>query len=311
MRMVICVSRAAAWATFALLPPTLPAQNLPPLIVPRPPDPACQNALSAAAQATAKVPPDSLTILLIHVSPCRPEFGRAVGFLMRAVSTTGTEEQVAIAFAVSQPLIDSAVFAAARDIAASGASSDFAKVFSLMTLFHYLDREVQASYESFTSQARGTIWCSLRQGSDQVKSILPGDYTPLPSNVASESRAVAVAIQQQAGASPALQSASYCVLEAWRKATALPSNPHWPFTTASLSVDYVCGNRFMLRNLHTSQITLQWQVGSLPRRTVLLTPSTAQGSGERLLDAGLLGNLLVFLDGDVIFTRSNGGTPCS
>lgn len=307
----MCASRAVAVATFALLPPTLPAQTLLSLSVPRPPDPACQNALTAAFQATAAMPPDSLRILLVQVSPCHPELGRAVGFLMRAVSTSGTDEHVAVAFSFSQPLIDSAAFAAARDIGASGASSEVAKVFSLLTLFHYLDREVPPSYDSFTSQARGAMSCALGPDSDQSKSQIVGDYTPLPSNAASESRAVAVAIQQQTGASPALQSASYCVLESWRKASALPSNPHWSFTTASLSVDYVCGNRFILRNHHTLPIALQWQVGSLPRRTVLLPPSTAQGSGERMLDAGMLGNLLVFLDGDLIFTRSNAGSPCS
>lgn len=311
MRKVMCVCRPVAVAMFALLPLMLPAQTLPPAGVPRPPDPACQNALAAVSQVTANVSPDSLRVLLIQVSPCHPELGRAIGFLIRAVSTTGTDENVAIAFSLSQPLVDSAVFAAARDVGASGTSSEVARVFSLQTLFHYLDREVQPSYESFTSQVRGAVSCAIGPDSDQSKSTLAGDYTPLPSNAASESRALAVAIQQQTGASPALQSASYCVLEAWRKASALPSNAHWPFTTASLSVDYVCGNRFMLRNLHTLPVALQWQVGSLPRRTVLVPPSTAQGSGERLLDSGMLGNLLVFLDGDMIFTRSNGGSPCS
>lgn len=311
MRIVICVGRAVVVAAFTLFPLTVRAQTLPSLSVPRPPDPACQNALAAAAQATAVTPPDSLRLLLVQVSPCHPELGRAIGFLMRSVSTTGTDEHVAVAFSLALPLIDSAAFAAARDIVASGTSSEVAKVFSLLTLFHYLDREVPPSYESLTSQVRGAMSCALGPDSDRSKSQIAGDYTPLPLNAASESRAVAVAIQQQTGASPPLQSASYCVLEAWRKAKALPSNAHWPFMTASLSVEYFCGNRFMFRNLHTLPIALQWQVGSLPRLTVLVPPSTSQGAGERLLDAGMLGNLVVFLDGDLIFNRANGGSPCS
>jgi hypothetical protein len=229
---------------------------------------------------------------------------------MRAVSTAVTDEQVNIAYASTEPMVDSAAFAAARDVAASGASTELARGHALLTLFRYLDRETYPSYARFTSQGRGAVSCAAGSTSDVSKREIAGDYTPLPSNSAAESRAVAEAIQQTAGASPALQSASYCVLEAWRKVNALPSNAHWAFTTASLSVTYVCGNRFRIQNQHTLPIALQWQVDSLPRKTVQIPPSTARGPGERLLDAGLRGALAVFLDGDGIFTTPNGGGSC-
>ena len=310
MRILIYFRRVVEVAAVALFPLILPAQTLPSVSVPRPLDPACQDALAAAALATAATPPDSLKFMLVRVSPCHPEFGRAVGLLMRAVSTAGTDEQVSIAYAFTEPMVDSAAFAAARDVAASGGSTEVARGLALLTLFRYLDRERYPAYARFTSQVRGSVSCAAGSTSDVSKSEIAGDYTPLPSNAAAESRAVAVAIQQNAGASPALQSASYCVLEAWRKVSALPSNAHWAFTTASLSVTYVCGNRFRILNQHTLPIALQWQVGSLPRKTVLIPPSTAQGPGERLLDVGLNGALSVFLDGDVIFTTPNGGSSC-
>jgi hypothetical protein len=233
-----------------------------------------------------------------------------VGLLIRAVSTAGTAEQANIAYAFTEPMVDSAAFAAARDVAASGGSTEVARGLALLTLFRYLDRERYPTYARFTSQVRGVVACAHGSKSDISKSEIAGDYTPLPSNAASQSRAVAVAIQQEAGASPSLQSASYCVLEAWRKVNALPSNAHWVFTTANLSVTYVCGNRFRIQNQHTLPIALQWQVDSLPRKTVLIPESTAQGPGERLLEAGLNGALLIFLDGEVIITTQNGGSSC-
>ena len=302
MRLVMNLGRAIAVAMFALCPLVLSAQILPPLAVPRPPDPACQDALAAAAQLTPNVKPDSLKAVLIEASPCHPEFGRAIGFAMRASATTGTEGHAAVAFLLAPQLKDSAVFAAARSIAASTSSSEMARVLSLLTLFHYLDRQGPPSYQSFTSQVRSAASCAAGFASDRTRSV---DYTPLPLNAASESRAVAVAIQRQSDASPALQSASYCVLEAWRKTMALPSNAHWPFTVVRLTVDYVCGNRFRLRNAHRLPIALQWKVASLPLRVVEIAPA-----GERLLDVGMVGDLTLYLDGDLILTRSNGGTSC-
>lgn len=310
MRILIYFRRLVGAGAFGVFPLILPAQTLPSLSVPRPPNPACQDALASAGLATSATPPDSIKFMLIRVSPCHPEFGRAVGLLIRALSTGGTEEQVNIPHAFTEPMVDSAAFAAARDVAASSGSTEVARGLALLTLFRYIDRERYPTYARFTSQVRGAMSCAPGSTSDVSKSEIAGDYTPLPSTAAAESRAVAVAIQQDAAASPALQSASYCVLEAWRKVNGLPSNAHWVFTTASMSVTYVCGNRFRIQNQHTLPIALQWQVGTLPRKTVLIAPSTSQGHGERLLDAGLNGTLSVFLDGDVIFASPNGGSSC-
>jgi hypothetical protein len=309
MRILVCLRRAGGAAALGFFPLILHAQTLPPLSVPRPPGLECQDALAASARATAAMPLDSLKFLLIRISPCHPEFGRAVALLMRAFATGGTDEQVSLAYAFTEPMVDSAAFAAARDVAASAISTELARGLALLTLFRYLDRERYPMYEEFARQVRGAVFCTPGSSSDVSRSGIAGDYTPLPSNAAAQSRAVAVAIQQEEGISPALQSASYCVLEAWRKVNALPSNAHWAFTTASLSVTYVCGNRFRIQNQHTLPIALQWQVGSLPRRTVLIAPRTSQ-DGERLLDAGLNGTLSVFLDGDVIFTTPNRDSRC-
>jgi hypothetical protein len=70
---------------------------------------------------------------LVNVSPCHPELGRAIGFLIRAVSTNGSDEQLSVAFSLSQPLVDSAIFAAVRDVAASVTANESARVLSLMT----------------------------------------------------------------------------------------------------------------------------------------------------------------------------------
>jgi hypothetical protein len=51
-------------------------------------------------------------------------------------------------------------------------------------------------------------------------------------------------------------------------------------------------------------------VGNLPKRIAHIPAATSQGSGERLIDTGIVGDLLVFLDGDVIISRQNLGVSC-
>jgi hypothetical protein len=254
--------------------------------------------------------PDSLKRLLAQISPCRPELGRALGHVISGVGVGGTEELVAIAFSYTPPLVDSAAFSASLEVASASSAGELARVNSLIALTYYLDREMSLSYDGIASHVRGATACAAGADSDPSKTDIAGDYTPLPMNAATQSRAVAVAIQQETGASPAVQSASYCLLEAWRRSTGRPSNAHWLFTPASIAVDYVCGNRFKLRNLHPGPINVEWSVGNLPKRIAHIPAATSQGSGERLIDTGIVGDLLVFLDGDVIISRQNLGVSC-
>jgi hypothetical protein len=209
------------------------AQTLPYLAVPRPPDPACANALGAIPQTAVGLAPDSLKVLIAQVAPCRPELGVALGKIIRGVSTGGSEEQVAVAFSYSPPLVDSALFSAARDVAASSASGELARVSALIMMTYVLDRETVLSSESITSHPRGATVCASARDSDLSHTDIAGDYTPLPPDVALQAHSVAMSIQQDGSSSPAVLSASYCLLEAWRQSSGLPLNAHWSLSASS------------------------------------------------------------------------------
>lgn len=305
-------SYRGAWiVAFTLSASELGAQTLPGTGMPRPSDPYCQTALAAVQVAPITISADSLGALISRVGPCSPELGRAAGSAIRSFAGSGSAAHAAVAFSVTPPFIDSAVFAAARDIAPLSTSAEVMRLSALKALYYILDRGEVPTLASFQSNVRGSVTCSLPPASDIPRTDIFGDYTPLPATYLTEARNVAVAIQQDVIASPALQSASYCVLEAWRRRSGLPGNAHWPFAQDSLVVDYVCGNRFRLRNFHPVEIALEWTVGNLPnRRIVLAVPVAGQTYSERVLDGGTAGDLKLFLDGALFKTRANGGTPC-
>ncbi len=276
----------------------------------RPNDPACAHALAAVASVSPEVPHDSLGRLYARLNGCRPEYGRAVGLAMRSLQSS-TDTQLVVTAVSPAAIIDSAIFSAARDLAANPNASGLMRFFSLHVLYHYVDRNGIPSPDSFAAQRRGAPGCAIGISTDSPSPILSGEFTPLPASAASDARAVAMGIQRDPTSAPELLSASYCVLEAWRAKTARPSNSHRLFSTRDLTVEYVCGNRYRLRNAHPVELNLQWEVAPLPIRLVSLAPTPSQAAySERLLDVGLNGELKIYLDGDLIFTRPNLATPC-
>jgi hypothetical protein len=277
---------------------------------PRPDDPTCANALAAVASVTPAVAHDSLGSLYARLSGCRPEYGRAVALAMRNLQSS-TDTQLVVTAISPAPIIDSAIFSAARDLAANPNASGLVRFFSLHVLYQYVERNGFPSPDSFAAQRRGAHGCATAISTDSPSSIFVGEFSPLPASAASDARAVAMSIQKDPASTPELLSASYCVLEAWRAKAAIPSNPHWLFSTNDISVEYVCGNRYRLRNAHPVELNLQWEVAPLPIRLVSLAPKPSQEAySERLLDVGLNGDLKIYLDGDLIFTRPNLATPC-
>lgn len=223
---------------------------------PRPDDPACANALAAVATVSPAVPYDSLGKLYARLNGCRPEYGRGVGLAMRNLQSS-TDTQLVVTAVSPAAIIDSAIFSAARDLAANPNASGLMRFFGLHVLYHYVERNGFPSSDSFAAQRRGAPGCTTGISTDSPSPALFGDFTPLPVSAASDARAVAMGIQQDPSSTPDLLSASYCVLEAWRAKSARPSNPHWLFSTNDISVEYVCGNRYRLRNAHPVELNLQ------------------------------------------------------
>jgi hypothetical protein len=108
------------------------------------------------------------------------------------------------------------------------------------------------------------------------------------------------------------RSAAYCVVEAWRATSKLPSNPYWVFDPLQITVDNVCGTRYRLRNLHPVSIALQYGVpGAQGKGRITLAPKPAAGSySEVTINAPGSGTLTVYLDGLPLKTVANTASAC-
>jgi hypothetical protein len=292
-------------------PAPLRAQTDPDLVLARPADPECATRLAAALALTSAAPFDSISSRLKRLNACSPELGRAIASVMRTSQATTDSDRAAVALSSAPVLVDSAIFAAARDIAVNSAASEIMRVHSLRTLYHYFERSIVPRYEDMVSSPPGSLSCQRPAGSEWAKAVTFGEYTPLPSDFASASRLAAFSIQQDLAASASLRSAAYCVLEAWRVFRGLPGQPNTLLNASGFSVDFICGQRFRFRNTHSLGATIEWNVAPLSRRRLELPPLTqGQAFSERILDVGLAGDVRVFLDGDLILTRPNPGTSC-
>jgi hypothetical protein len=286
------------------------AQSLPPAGLSRPADPACANSLSAVGAVVPGISYDSLAALLSALAGCNPELGQGIARAARNLASVNDLNVGSVVFGTA-PLVDSAVFAASRDVALSGSASVLMRVLGVRTLFYYVERGRTPSYGDIVALPRGVTGCSFPAPSDIPPLVTVGDFTPLPPDANSQIRDVARAIQGDGAADANLLSASYCVLEAWRARTGRPGNPHWPFSASQLTVDYVCGNRFRIRNTRPAETVLEWNVGELPlKRVAIAQPGTGETYGERLLDASAAGDLKLYYDGDLAITRQNLGTLC-
>jgi hypothetical protein len=126
-------------------------------------------------------------------------------------------------------------------------------------------------------------------------------------------------IQQRAAplerdpAQPAhVRSAAHCVMNEWRVAKGLPTQLLLPNPQSALTLEYVCGRRFKIKNTLPYTVDVQYEEEGNPgrKRITLAQKAAEQAYGETDIDARTTRTLRVLLDGDVILTKANGGTTC-
>lgn len=109
-----------------------------------------------------------------------------------------------------------------------------------------------------------------------------------------------------------VRTAAHCVMNAWRSAVGLPIQMRMPNPRPALSVDYVCGNRFRVKNTLPHTVTVQYEATGSTSRSKLYVPPKPVGAshGDVVIKAPSAGQFRVVFDGDVILTKANGGTTC-
>jgi hypothetical protein len=95
-------------------------------------------------------------------------------------------------------------------------------------------------------------------------------------------------------------------------ARGFPTQVLGPDPRSAITLDYVCGKQFRIRNALPKSVNIQYEVvgDSVRKRLTLPANRSQENNGELLLDVSTSGELRLLLDGDVFLTRANGGTAC-
>jgi Domain of unknown function (DUF1929) len=81
-----------------------------------------------------------------------------------------------------------------------------------------------------------------------------------------------------------------------------------------IRLSYVCGNRFLISNAHSVQVTVAWRVVGTDEagtESVAAAASQDAGFGEIQIETTNRGAVELSFDGRKIGTRANGGIPCT
>lgn len=202
---------------------------------------------------------------------------------------------------------DTAALRVALSIAGDAAAGLGARVMSLRLLLIYAGGG-DLWYEDLTSTVEGQ---SCVPGGPREGALY--DRSNLPSDSLERIRQRAAPLERDAAGPSPVRSAAHCVMNAWRAAKGLPVLLLLPDPRPAITVDHVCGNRFRIRNILPYTVVVQVEVegASGRRRVALMRRNAGQSYGETELDVSTAGELRIFVDGDPILTKANGGTTCS
>jgi hypothetical protein len=202
---------------------------------------------------------------------------------------------------------DTALLRVALDLASDVGAGLAARVMSLRLLLAYVGSNALLGYGDVSGVLEGDFCIPGPpvEGSLYSRSNLSAD-TP------QQVRQRAVALERDPAQPAHVRSAANCVMNAWRTARGLPTQLLLSNPQPALTLEYICGKRFRIKNTLAYQVVTQYEVAGVTERKLLYLTSKKPGQtyGETQLDLDTSGELRLLLDGDVILTAANGGTTC-
>jgi hypothetical protein len=296
------------WAVAAALAlPTAFAHSQTPSGLPTPTPARCAQA-DEALRSGSLTQTDSQLRALGTASRC-PDGGSSIAAAMerrRSVATSAPRGMTADMHFFTPPAGDTALLRVALNIAGDGGAGLAARVMSLRLLLAYSGGE--------------GLWYEDLTGTGEGESCIPGgprettrySTSNLPPDSLERIRQRAAPLEQDPTQHPHVRSAAHCVMNAWRMATGLPVLLLLPDPRPALTLEYVCGKRFSIRNALPYTVAVQFEVEGIAgrKRLNLMRKDTGQSYGATELEVDSSGELRLVLDGDVILAKANGGATC-
>jgi len=238
------------------------------------------------------------------VASCGREAVQAYATALRRQRTSASTEALDPVFAT--PVLDSAVFNAALELASDGTATLGPRVLALGVLLQHVVRSDQPGSSSLASIAEGDV-CA-------VATVALGrpPQGNLPADALELVRHAARGIERNASEPLAVRSAANCVMNAWRSVRRLPMQALHPATTYGFSLHGVCGRTFGLRS--TSPVTFDLEVRVDGAGDVLPLVSRARASGESSAEVRFVapgtGAVEILLDGEGVARAGPSATAC-
>jgi hypothetical protein len=201
------------------------------------------------------------------------------------------------------PFTDTAITRTALELAPDVGAGIPVRALSLRTL-HSAFSGSYLSYEQITSMPEGDA-CIFTSSSEVVGA-------PLSPTEQDAVRAAVAPIERSTSEPAEVRSAASCVMNSWRRARGLPSQPIATVSPSTLQITYLCGNQFRIRSTAAHVFYVQWRLGQGSLQLLHVDRADpAIGYADTIIDAGAVGPVQLLLDGDVIGSASNNGVVCS
>ena len=271
--------------------------------VPRPPD--CADRFAAAAALPQSATMAALDSAMSRLVGCYPETDHARAAMMRRWAASNDSLLVRRVFGWG-PHHDSATVHAALEVAASNGASRVARVFAFGALVSALDPSATPRYADLVEVQEGR-WCVVGHGSDPLP-----DRLVIPPSLEAGIRHTAQSTAGDPAAEPAVRSAAYCVLSAWRVRHGLPWVGFMHDPLAHVTVVAECGAFYRLENTGEGTMTVLVDApGVRPPQPVDVPGRREDGSaGRAVVRVEGAQHVRLLHDGVLLATTRPAAVPC-
>lgn len=236
------------------------------------------------------------------IAECGAEAGVSIAAGIRANRTSRDFATHARLGNVAVVLRDAAMFEAALDVLADAGATSEARVFAARILTLGLQPHLYMTYEQI---AEGNCYGEIR-GPHATKA---RGGAPIRTELAALARASALRVHADSTAPREVRMAARCAsIHELAPFSENLDEPEEIIVVQDLSVVYLCGNRFRVRNPYTVDMKIQYGVERARDLTSIIIPSNS----DRVFESGREGTFRILdEDGEFIAEAKNEGRTCT
>jgi hypothetical protein len=204
----------------------------------------------------------------------------------------------------SRYLLDTRVLSTLISVARNGSRESHARQSAAAATLTYVDRDAATDLPALRRAARQNATVIASSGAGDI---LVGSSAPSAASSADVARLMSDLASQVSDL--ALQEIGIAGLQV--VSARAPDAVTLPTTAVTLT--YICGNKFRLRNKAFLNLTLRYDVYGTPESETLPIEMPESGSTQRdiFFTTRVKGTVRVFYRAKLLQTKANGNTPCS